>query len=321
MDEKLFDDIEHTARKFLETLNASPGPQLYEMSVEQARAFLKNAQAATPVPLRPMDIEELTFSSHVGPVSLRIVRPQGSNGVLPAILYCHGGGWILGDASTHDYLVREIAHGTGAAVIFVNYTPSPEAHYPLPIEQAYAALEYCAQSSTQLRIDPSRIAIAGDSVGGNMTAAVTLMTAERKGPSLVYQVLFYPVTDAGFDTESYKKFATGFYLTAKAMYWFWDAYAPDVKVRSNPTASPLRASLEQLKQVPPALIIVDEFDVLRDEGEAYAYKLIKAGIKVTPIRMLGITHDFVMLHALAKTPQAHAAIELAIMKLKKAFSR
>jgi acetyl esterase len=232
----------------------------------------------------------------------------GVAGVVPAVLYPHGGGWVLGDRNTHDRLVREIAAGAKAAVVFVDYDRSPEAHYPVAIEQAYASLLHLVEHAKQLNVDPARIAIAGDSVGGNMAAAVALLAKERKGPKLALQVLMYPVTDANFETGSYVAFADGPWLTRKAMQWFWDAYLPDVAKRKEPTASPLQATVAQLAGLPEALVIVDENDVLRDEGEAYARKLTQAGVRVTSVRYNGTIHDFAMLNALAKTPAVRAAV-------------
>lgn len=312
--------LDSAAQSFLHALATQGGPAIYELSVPDARGVLTGAQAG-PVAKLPVDIEELTIP--VGPsgqVSLRIVRPQGSQGVLPGVLYFHGGGWVLGDQNTHDRLVREIAHGAQAAVVFVNYTPSPEARYPVAIEEAYAALKWVAKNGDSLQIDADRLAVAGDSVGGNMAAAVTLLAKERQGPTLRYQVLFYPVTDANFDTASYHQFEEGYFLTREAMKWFWNHYAPDHGVRDEITASPLRATAEQLRGLPPALVITGEADVLRDEGEAYARKLIEAGVSVTSSRYLGIIHDFVMLNVLTETPAARAAIAQANDLLRKALA-
>jgi acetyl esterase len=249
------------------------------------------------------------------------VRPHGSGSrTLPAILYIHGGGWVLGDKETHDRLVRELANGAQATLVFVDYPRSPEAKYPIAIEQAYSTLVWMAEYSDQLNIDPTRIAIVGDSVGGNMAAAVTLLAKERQGPKLAYQVLFYPVTDAGMDTASYREFgAGGYWLTKAAMQWFWDAYVP-ADQRQAPTVSPLQASIAQLRGLPPALIILDETDVLRDQGEAYAHKLQQAEVPVTAMRALGTIHDFVMLNALAETPATRGAIALASALLRDAFA-
>ncbi len=234
-------------------------------------------------------------------------------------MYFHGGGWILGSKDTHDRLLRDLTNGAQAAFVFVNYTPSPEAQFPVPIEQDYAATKYIAEHGKEFGLDTSRLAVAGDSVGGNMVAVVTQLAKERKGPAIRYQVLLYPVTDAGMNTASYSEFANGPWLTKPAMEWFWDAYAPKKEDRKKTTASPLSATTEQLKGLPPALVIVDENDVLRDEGEAYARRLIEAGVDVTAVRMLATHHDFAMLNALAHTPACKAAIQLASEKLSAAL--
>ncbi len=227
----------------------------------------------------------------------------------------------MGDKDIHDRLIREIANKANVAVDFVEYTLSPEAKYPVPIEELYAALEYVAKNAKSFNIDPSRLAVAGDSVGGNMAAVIAILAKQRKGPHIAFQALFYPVTDAGFDTPSYKKYATGHWLTLEAMKWFWDQYLPNKDARKQPTASPLQASIEQLKGLPPALVITDEFDVLRDEGEAYAHKLAEAGVSVTAVRVLNTVHDFMMLNALANTTAARSAVELACMSIKNALAK
>ena len=260
--------LEPHTQQFVDGLAGAP--PIYTLSPADARAVLERAQSAR-VGKPSAQIEDITFP--VGPngsVPVRIVRPAGTAEILPVVLYFHGGGWILGDRDTHDRLVREIAVGVEAAVVFVDYARAPEARYPVAIEQAYAATRYVVDHSASLRIDPLRLAVAGDSVGGNMAAAVTLMARQRRGPKIAFQVLFYPVTDAGFDTSSYMRFADGPWLTKRAMQWFWDAYLPDRAARKQPTATPLNATLDQLAGLPEALVIVDENDVLRDEGEAYA---------------------------------------------------
>jgi len=218
-------------------------------------------------------------------------------------------------------LVREIAAGVGAAVVFVDYARAPEACFPVAIEQAYAATCYAVDHSGDLRIDPSRLAVAGDSVGGNMVAALTLMARQRRGPKITFQVLFYPVTDAGFDTASYTRFADGPWLTKRAMQWFWDAYLPDPTARKQPTATPLNASLDELAGLPEALVVVDENDVLRDEGEAYAYKLAQAGVRVTAVRYNGTIHDFMLLNPIANTPPVRGAIDQTCSYLRGVFSK
>ncbi len=297
--------LEPAAEQFARD-TANP-PYLYEMTVEDGRKTVDGVQSGN-VPRPAATGEELEIpGGPSGVVSIRVVRPAGAEGVLPVLLYIHGAGWVFGDALTHDRLVRELAVRAGAAVVFVNYSLSPEARYPVAIEECYAALEWIAAQGGDHRLDPERIAIAGDSVGGNMTAAVTLMAKQRSGPSLAAQVLFYPVTDAGFDTDSYHQFATGYWLRRDAMFWFWDQYTTDPAARAEITASPLRATTEQLAGLPPALVIVAEADVLRDEGEAYAAKLRAAGVPVTAVRYQGIVHDFVMVDAMRDTHAAKAA--------------
>ena len=315
-----FTGVERKTRAFLESLQQSSGPPLYTLSPEQARAVLSGLQASIPVKKLPADIENRTIPG--GPngteVSIQIVRPPNSSDeTFPAMMYFHGGGWVLGGFDTHERLVREIAIGAHAAVVFVNYTPSPEAKYPIPLEQAYAATKWVAENGQTINVNSSRLAVAGDSVGGNMATAVVLLAKERKGPSISLQVLFYPVTDANFNTSSYRAYQDGYFLTREAMMWFWDNYISNQTNRKEPTVSPLQASIEQLKGLPPALIINGEFDVLREEGEAYAHKLIEAGVPVTGLRYHGTIHDFVMLNPIADTPATRGAIAQASQMLNK----
>lgn len=267
-----------------------------------------------------MAVEDTTIpGGPSGTVSVRILRPKGATGKLPVLVYLHGAGWVFGNNHTHDRLIRELAAGTGAAVVFPNYSLSPEARYPVAIEENYAVAKWVAEHGAEKNLDGTRLAVGGDSVGGNMAAALTLMAKERKGPALAAQLLFYPVTDASFDTASYRQFATGYFLRRDAMQWFWNQYTTNPKERAQITASPLRATLEQLKGLPQALVITGEADVLRDEGEAYANKLRTAGVPVTAVRYQGITHDFVMLNALRSTHAAQAAITQAIGFVKEAL--
>jgi acetyl esterase len=245
--------LEKQDQDFLNQLAAADGPPLYTLSYKAARQVLDKLQSG-PVAKLPADITQRTVpGGPTGPVSIRVVRPAGVKGPLPGIVYIHGGGWVLGNAMTHDRLVRQIANGARAAVVFVNYTPSPEARFPVPIQQAYTVAQWVARHGRTIDIDPTRLAIAGDSVGGDMTAAVTLMAKQRGGPHFARQVLLYPVTDARFDTASYNRLAEGCWLTRPAMKWFWDAYAPDPAVRAQPLASPLNASVDQLRGLPEAL--------------------------------------------------------------------
>ena len=225
----------------------------------------------------------------------------------------------MGSSITHDLLTRRLAVGTKAVVAFVEYSRAPEAKYPTAIEQIYAVLEWVAAHGAEHQLDPGRIGVAGDSVGGNMTAAITIMAKQRGGPRIAAQVLYYPVTDANFDTGSYHQFATGYWLSRDAMQWYWDQYTTDPAERAQITASPLRASVEQLAGLPQTLLITGEADVLRDEGEAFASKLREAGVPVTAVRFQGIIHDFVMLNALARTQAARGAMTLAIGTLRQAL--
>lgn len=309
--------LEPAAAAFAEA-TANP-PYLFDLAPAEGRKAVDDVQSGGIV--GPEVDEEWTTVSGgpTGEVRVRVVRPAGATGVLPVIVYIHGAGWVFGNAHTHDRLVRELAVGARAAVVFPEYDLSPEARYPVAIEQNYAVARWVVTDGAEHGFDVSRIAVAGDSVGGNMTAALTLMAKERGDVPLVQQVLFYPVTDARFDTESYRQFATGYFLRRDGMQWFWDQYTTDESERAQITASPLRATTEQLTGLPPALVITGEADVLRDEGEAYAAKLRAAGVPVTAVRYQGIIHDFVMLNALRGTRAAEAAIAQAIATLRTAL--
>jgi len=293
--------LEPAAREFAEA-TATP-PYLPDLGPVEGRKTVDEVQSGD-IDKPDVDIEDIA----VGGVPVRIVRPRGAAGALPAILYIHGAGWVFGNKHTHDRLIRELAVGAGAAVVFPEYSLAPEARYPIAIEEVYSVLQWIAGEGAQHGLDGTRIAVAGDSVGGNMSAAVTLMAKERSGPALSAQVLFYPVTDASFDTGSYHEFAENHFLRRDAMQWFWDQYTTDEGERAQITASPLRATTEQLAGLPKALVITAEADVLRDEGEAYAHRLAEAGVDVTATRYLGVIHDFVMLNALRATNGAGAAI-------------
>jgi acetyl esterase len=311
--------LEKKTAKFIADLEALKAPPIYTLSPQEARKVLDHLQSGgTEKTAVSIEDGSVPGGPH-GDVSVRIFRPAGFKGKLPVILYTHGGGWILGNKHTHDRLVRELCVGAHAAVVFVSYTLSPEAKFPIAIEESYAVLKHIKEHGKNWNFDSEKIAVAGDSVGGNMAIALTLLAKERKGPKILKQLLFYPVTDANFNSSSYQEFAEGPWLTKKAMEWFWNAYAPHSADRKKSLACPLQASLEELKNLPPALVITDENDVLRDEGEAYAHKLMQAGVDVTSIRYLGTLHDFMMLNAVRETPAAESAIQLAIAHLQKVF--
>jgi acetyl esterase/lipase len=309
--------LEPAAQEFADA-TANP-PYLFDLGPEKGRETVDEVQAGDVV--KPdVDITDATVpGGPSGTVAVRILRPRGAAGPLPVIVYIHGAGWVFGNAHTHDRLIRELAVGANAAVVFPNYSLSPEAKYPTAIEESYAVAKWVAEHGAEQDLDATRIAIAGDSVGGNMTAALTLLAKQRGDVSFVQQVLFYPVTDASFDTGSYHQFAEGYFLRRDAMQWFWDQYTTDPAQRAEITASPLRASLDELAGLPPALVITGEADVLRDEGEAYAAKLRATGVPVTAVRYQGIIHDFVMLNALRGTHAAEAAIAQAVETLTAAL--
>ncbi|MFD5718117.1 alpha/beta hydrolase [Streptomyces sp. NPDC127036] len=309
--------LEPAAAAFAEA-TAQP-PYLFDLAPAEGRKAVDEVQGGD-IAKPAVDEEWITVSGGpTGSVRARIVKPAGATDALPVILYIHGAGWVFGNAHTHDRLVRELAVGARAAVVFPEYDLSPEARYPVAIEQNYTVARWIVEQGASKGLDASRIAVAGDSVGGNMTAALTLMAKERGDVPLVAQVLFYPVTDANFETGSYHQFATGYFLRRDGMQWFWDQYTTDENQRAEITASPLRATTEQLTGLPPALVITGEADVLRDEGEAYANKLREAGVPVTAVRYQGIIHDFVMLDALRETHAAEAAITQAIGTLRSAL--
>lgn len=309
--------LEPTTQRFIDGLS---GPQLYELDPDAAHAVLTELQSQ-PVELQDARLEDTVWP--VGPTGetrIRIVRPAAASDteVLPLIMYFHGGGWVLGDKVTHDRLVRELANGVHAAIVFVDYINSPEARYPTQYEQAYAAMVHAVEHADELRVDPRRLALVGDSVGGHMAAVITLMAKARGGPKIRYQVLFYPLVDYLPDTESYRRFADGPWLTADNMKWMFELEGLD-GTETDPITWPGRASIDQLRGLPDALVIVDD-DILRDEGEAYADKLSQAGARVTSIRFNETIHDFVMLNPLADTAPVRAAIDQAIHALRQALA-
>ena len=309
--------LEPAAQAFVDA--TSEPPFLYQLTPEEGRKAVDSVQDE---PIDKPEIDEQWIIVQGGPtgsVPVRIVKPLGATGALPVVVYTHGAGWVFGDAHTHDRLVRDLAVGTGAAVVFPEYDRSPEAKYPVANEQAYAAVKWVVEHGGEHGLDGSRLAVAGDSVGGNMAIVLTLLAKERGEFSFRQQVLFYPVTDANFDTPSYHEFAEGYFLAREGMKWFWDQYTTSESERAQITASPLRASTEQLSGLPPALVITAQADVLRDEGEAYASKLRAAGVPVTQVRYQAITHDFVMVNALHDTNAAQAAVAQAVAVLRGAL--
>lgn len=306
--------VEHQTASFLKAIEG--GKPIEQMTPQEARAVLVGAQSGGKVKLAPADVNEKTVNLDGKPVKLTIVRPAGAKGILPVFMFFHGGGWVLGDYPTHERLVRDLVAGSGAVAVFVNYTPSPEAGYGVAINEAYAATRWVAEHGAQIGVDGKRLAVAGNSVGGNMAAVISLMAKQKGAPALRSQVLLWPVTDANFDTPSYQQFADGHFLTRNMMTWFWDNYTQDVNARREIYASPLQASVEQLTGLPPTLIQTAEFDVLRDEAEAYGRKLDAAGVAVKTVRYNGMIHDFGLLNVLSEVPAVRSALEQAAQELK-----
>lgn len=305
---------DHRVQAFLDALNSSGGKPMEQLSPQAARQVLVDAQKGAALP--PADVSEKTIQVNGQSIRLNIVKPKGAKGTLPVFMFFHGGGWILGDFPTHERLVRDLVVGSGAAAVFVNYTPSPEAHFPVAINQAYAATRWVAEHGEEIGVDGSRLALAGNSVGGNMVAAVALQAKQNHTPAIRYEVMFWPVTDANFTTGSYNQFENGYFLTRNMMKWFWDAYTTKESDRNSILASPLRATTEQLKGLPPTLIQTAELDVLRDEGEAFGRKLDAAGVDVTVTRYNGLIHDYGLLNALSTVPAVRTAILQASTELK-----
>jgi len=308
--------VEHQTQAFLNALAAGGGKPLESLAPADARAVLVGAQAGPKVALPPADVSEKTIVVDGQSIRLTIVRPVGAKGVLPAFMFFHGGGWILGDFPTHERFVRDLVADSGAVAVFVNYTPSPESRYPVAINEAYAATKWVAENGAQINVDGKRLAVAGNSVGGNMAAVVALMAKAKGAPALRSQVLFWPVTNANFENASYDEFDNGHFLTKSMMKWFWDAYTTNPQQRQEIYAAPLMATPEQLKGLPPALVQTAEKDVLRDEGEAYARKLDAAGVTVVNTRYNGMIHDFGLLNVLSQVPATRTALHQASEELK-----
>ncbi|WP_434778074.1 alpha/beta hydrolase [Neisseria sp. Ec49-e6-T10] len=302
--------LEQAAAEFSKA--TSNHPFLFELPPEEGRKAVNSVQDSA-VFKHPVDIEDRqTDLGQLGKINVRIIKPKGAIGKLPVYFYIHGAGWVFGNAHTHDKLVRELAVRTNSVVVFPEYSLSPEAKYPTAIHQCYSVLEQTVANADKENWDVNNLIVSGDSVGGNMATVMTILAKQKNGPKIKGQILFYPVTDASFETESYNDFATDYFLYKDAMKWFWDQYTTSEKDRNEITASPLRATVDQLKGLPEALILNGEADVLRDEGEAYARKLREAGVPVTAVRFQAMIHDFVMLNSLDQTHACRAAMNLAV---------
>ena len=310
--------IDPQVRAFLAELNKGSSP-FWELPQPKPQEILTALQNQTPVDMSGVTTVEKTINQDGRTVKLYIMKPQHVTGRPGVLLFIHGGVWIVGNFQNHQRLLRDLVVGSGQIGVFVEYTPLPAAKYPTQMEESYAALKWVAAHAGDFGADGTRIAIAGNSVGGNMTAALTLMAKDRGGPRIAYQVLFIPATDASVDTDSYHEFGTGRFLARAFMKYGWDLYAPDQKTRNNPYVSPLRASNEELTGLPPALVITAENDPLRDEGEAYARKLKEAGVAVAATRYDGMIHDFVLLNAIHEVPGVQAALQQASEAIRDAL--
>lgn len=309
-------ELSVAVKQFLAVLNAPGGVPIETMSYEAARKVLADAQASVKVDLSGIEESEKTINAGGYTIKLNIVRPQGVTGVLPVFIFIHGGGWVLGDYPTHKRMVRDLVVLSGAVGVFVNYTPSPEAHYPQAINEIYAATQWVADHGAEINVDGKRLAVVGNSVGGNMAAVTAIKAKENNGPAIRLQILFWPIVDASFNDYSYQRFGKDRFLTTPLMKWMYSTYTTDPNERAQIYASPLNASIDQLKGLPPALIQVAESDILRDGGEAYGRKLDSAGVTVTTVRYNGTIHDFGLLNALATIPQTRALFIQAAAELK-----
>ena len=304
-------------KAFLKVLNSAGGPPLETLPPLEAREGLVGAQASVQVDLSGIEESEKTITTEGYTIKLNIVRPAGVKGKLPVFIFIHGGGWVLGDYSTHKRMVRDLVVLTGFAGVFVNYTRTPDAKYPRAINEIYAATKWVAEHGDEIEVDGKNLAVVGNSVGGNMTAVTALKAKEHGGPNIKVQIMMWPVTDATFERESHKQFGDKRFLTTPLMKCMWDLYTTDPQQRKEIYASPLQATVDQLKGLPPALIQVAESDILRDEGEAYGRKLDDAGVKVTTVRYDGMIHDFGLLNGLAEEPAVRSLFEHAAAELKK----
>jgi acetyl esterase/lipase len=304
-------------RAFLKALNSGGGKPIEQLSPADARAVLVDAQKSVTVDYSGIEESERTITQDGLTVKIHVVKPTAAKSESPVFIFIHGGGWVLGDYPTHRRLVRDLVVDSGAVAVFPDYTPSPEAQYPTATNQIYAATKWVSLHGSEIGVNGKNLAVVGNSVGGNMTASVVLMAKQKKEPKIKLQIMLWPVTDANFETASYRDLGEGRFLTRNMMIWFWDNYLPDVKKRKEIYASPLQASLDELAGLPPALIQVAENDVLRDEGEAYARKLDEAGVSVTLTRYGGLIHDYGLLNPIAKVPAVKTALLQAAACIRK----
>ncbi|WP_130735196.1 alpha/beta hydrolase [Flavobacterium sp. J27] len=305
-----------SVQSFLKAVNSGTGKPIEALSPNDARQVLVGAQQSVTVDYSGIEETTRTISQNGYQVPIHITKPKGVAKNAPVFIFIHGGGWVLGDYPTHRRLVRDLVVHSGAVAVFPDYTPSPEAKYPTAINEIYAVTEWVSKNGKDIGVNGNNLAVVGNSVGGNMAAVTALMAKDKKGPEIKLQVLLWPVTDANFDNESYNLFANGRFLTRNMMLWFWDNYLPDVAKRKEKYASPLQASINELKGLPKTLVQTAENDVLREEGEDYARKLEQAGVAVTLTRYNGLIHDYGLLNPLAEIPAVQTAILQAATVIK-----
>lgn len=307
-------------QSFLDARHERGGVPLYLKSADAARSIFVEMQAGLGGDAETEAEDLLLPVGPNGSVQVRIVRPTAQSEPLPVVLYFHGGGWMAGDRHTHYRLIRDMSEAINAVVVFVDYARSPEHKFPNQNEEAYAAMAYVATHAAIFNVDARRLALAGDCAGGNMVAAVAILAKQRGGPSIALQVMFYPVMSAAYTSASYREFSVGPWVSAESMKNVIDAQFPPLS-QTDMHALPLNANYTELEGLPPALIITAENDVVRDEGEQYAKKLMQAGVEVTATRYLGTIHDFITLNDLADTPPSRAALNQACSVLRSEFSR
>ena len=302
-------------KEFLRLANA--GARIETLGKEQAREVLIGVQMNFEVDTSGVEVTERVVCYEGKSVGIHVIRPQGVKETLPVIIFIHGGGWVLGDFVTHKRMVRDLVLACGFAVVFVNYSPSPEVRFPVAINEIYAVTKWVANNGHEINVNGKKMAIAGNSVGGNMALVTALKAREECGPKISSLILFWPVADASFDSESYREFGNDRFLTTSLMQWMFDQYTSNGEIRNNEHISPLLASREKLQFMPPTLIQLAENDILRDGGEALGRKMEEAGAEVTTIRYNGVIHDFGLLNGLAKLPATRTLFLHAGAELKK----
>ena len=302
-------------RLILDQMTASGLKPFNEVSVAEARAAMLALAGANGEIEQVARVEDRRVPGPHGDIPVRVYTPEGQ-APFPLLVYFHGGGWVIGGIDTHDNLCRQLAKKAGAVVVSVDYRLAPEHPFPAAPDDCYAATRWVAENAAVLGCDPGRIAVGGDSAGGNLAAVVSLMARDRGGPTLVHQLLIYPVVDAPSDNLSYRDNARDYLLTAEMMDWFWSHYRGAGASDRHPLACPLRAA--SLRGLPPALVFTAEFDPLRDEGEAYGARLREEGVAVRVERYDGMIHGFFGMTALLE--QARHAVDDAAATLKRAFA-